>query len=368
MKTADLIPLVLLELNEGDKYGFELTKSIETKSNGKIVIKQPTLYTLLKKLEKSKFISSYWEDSEIGGKRHYYKLTQNGKLQIYTLPSYEDLILHALQNENDEITETPILDSFPSTLPEETILPSNEIFTENGIDNATEIQLNTTNSEILKTDEIVADLNFATNENVMKFSEKLTSNYSAEKPEIKIEPIKTPTIDIKVPMESKDDDIKFVNYVNFKHSKEYKESQSICKKLLLTSIISSAIIILVSLSCLLITQFTGRSALFYVILIIALTISLFHPILVGLNLENLRIKYQNEPYKQNIKMKLCFSILLLATTLITCFIVNLTSGNNSISDIFIWNNFANLYAPLLISSASFINVITNQILMKNHKK
>ena len=57
MKTADLIPFILLELNDCDKYGFELTKNIETKSGGQIVIKQPTLYTLLKKLEKSKFIA-----------------------------------------------------------------------------------------------------------------------------------------------------------------------------------------------------------------------------------------------------------------------------------------------------------------------
>jgi DNA-binding PadR family transcriptional regulator len=32
MKTADLIPFILIELNEKDKYGFELTKSIESKS------------------------------------------------------------------------------------------------------------------------------------------------------------------------------------------------------------------------------------------------------------------------------------------------------------------------------------------------
>ena len=70
MKTVDLIPFILLELNEQDQYGLELTKAIEEKSNGQIVIKQPTLYTILKKLEKSKFISSYWQDSEIGGKRH----------------------------------------------------------------------------------------------------------------------------------------------------------------------------------------------------------------------------------------------------------------------------------------------------------
>ena len=57
MKTAFLIPLILLELNESDKYGIELTKSIETRSEGKIIIKQPTLYTILKKLEKFEKIS-----------------------------------------------------------------------------------------------------------------------------------------------------------------------------------------------------------------------------------------------------------------------------------------------------------------------
>lgn len=108
MKTTDLIPLILLELNDSDKYGFELTKSIESKSQGKIVIKQPTLYTVLKKLEKSKFISSYWEDSDIGGKRHYYKITDNGRLQVSTLPDFSTLINNALadgqENLNDSIS------------------------------------------------------------------------------------------------------------------------------------------------------------------------------------------------------------------------------------------------------------------------
>jgi len=77
MKTTDLIPLILLELKGEDKYGLEITKSIEKRSSSRIKIKQHTLYTILKKLEKSKFITSYWLDSAIGGKRHYYKITQN---------------------------------------------------------------------------------------------------------------------------------------------------------------------------------------------------------------------------------------------------------------------------------------------------
>ena len=92
MKTTDLIPLILYQLVDGDKYGYEIVKQIEDSSAGGIIIKQPTLYSVLKKLEQGKFISSYWQDSEIGGKRHYYKLTDNGKAQLDTYPSFEQLI------------------------------------------------------------------------------------------------------------------------------------------------------------------------------------------------------------------------------------------------------------------------------------
>ncbi len=50
MRTVDLIPFILIELKDGDKYGIELSKNIESKFNGEIEIKQPTLYTVLKKL------------------------------------------------------------------------------------------------------------------------------------------------------------------------------------------------------------------------------------------------------------------------------------------------------------------------------
>ena len=92
MKTTDLIPILLYHLKDGDKYGLELVNACEECSNGVIKIKQPTLYSILKKLEKSHFISSYWKDSEIGGKRHYYKILDNGLAQLDTYPPLEDLI------------------------------------------------------------------------------------------------------------------------------------------------------------------------------------------------------------------------------------------------------------------------------------
>lgn len=74
--------LILLTLKSGDKYGYEIKDGIDNLTNGQVEIKQASLYTSLKKLEQTKLISSYWRDSDIGGKRHYYFLTDAGKEEI----------------------------------------------------------------------------------------------------------------------------------------------------------------------------------------------------------------------------------------------------------------------------------------------
>ena len=72
--------IILKVLFEGDKYGIEICKEVEEKSGGTYELKQPTLYSCLKRLENQGLISSYWTDSDIGGKRHYYKLTEEGRV------------------------------------------------------------------------------------------------------------------------------------------------------------------------------------------------------------------------------------------------------------------------------------------------
>ena len=71
--------IILESLLSGDKYGYEIIKEVEEKSNGKIVLKQPSLYSSLKRFEAKGFITSYWGDSDIGGRRHYYTITEVGK-------------------------------------------------------------------------------------------------------------------------------------------------------------------------------------------------------------------------------------------------------------------------------------------------
>lgn len=72
--------IILKTLFDGEKYGYEICKDIEEKSNGAFILKQPSLYSALKRLETNGLISSRWQDSEIGGKRHYYSLTDEGRL------------------------------------------------------------------------------------------------------------------------------------------------------------------------------------------------------------------------------------------------------------------------------------------------
>lgn len=71
--------IILKTMLDGDKYGLDIIKEVEARSNGTYELKQPTLYSCLKRLENQELISSYWLDSDIGGKRHYYKLTDKGR-------------------------------------------------------------------------------------------------------------------------------------------------------------------------------------------------------------------------------------------------------------------------------------------------
>ena len=75
-------------LADGDKYGAQLLAELQ--KDNEITIKQPTVYATLSRMEKNGLISSYWRDSDIGGKRHYYSLTDFGK---QTLKDAENIIL-----------------------------------------------------------------------------------------------------------------------------------------------------------------------------------------------------------------------------------------------------------------------------------
>lgn len=71
--------LVLSVIAEKDMYGYQIIKEIEEKSEKVFYFKEGTLYPILHSFEKEGYVSSFWNVSEQGRKRKYYKITDKGR-------------------------------------------------------------------------------------------------------------------------------------------------------------------------------------------------------------------------------------------------------------------------------------------------
>lgn len=85
--TADLLrghtdTMILKLLLNSDKYGYEMNKLIIERSNDQYELKEATIYSSLKRLERDGHITSYWGDATKGGRRKYYTITKEGR-QLY---------------------------------------------------------------------------------------------------------------------------------------------------------------------------------------------------------------------------------------------------------------------------------------------
>lgn len=73
--------IILKLLLDGDKYGYEISKRIIELSNNEYELREATMYSSLKRLEKDEHITSYWGDESQGGRRKYYHVTASGHEQ-----------------------------------------------------------------------------------------------------------------------------------------------------------------------------------------------------------------------------------------------------------------------------------------------
>ena len=83
--------LILTIVSTQDSYGYEISQTIKLAAD----IKESTLYPILKKLEKSGFLTTYSQEYQ-GRKRKYYSITSEGKTQMEKLHAewltYKDTI------------------------------------------------------------------------------------------------------------------------------------------------------------------------------------------------------------------------------------------------------------------------------------
>ncbi len=82
--TSDMIygytdGIILRCLIEQDNYGYEINNFILKKSNQRYELKEATLYTTFRRLEKQGYVTSYWGEESAGARRRYYSITPEGR-------------------------------------------------------------------------------------------------------------------------------------------------------------------------------------------------------------------------------------------------------------------------------------------------
>lgn len=82
--------LILNCLQERDFYGLDIITEINKKSNGRINLKKPSVYSNLTRMEKQNYVSSYLRSSDLGPNRKYYSVTEKGREFYQELKNYFD--------------------------------------------------------------------------------------------------------------------------------------------------------------------------------------------------------------------------------------------------------------------------------------
>jgi PadR family transcriptional regulator PadR len=82
--TSDIIrghteTIILSSLIDKDSYGYEINKSIQQQTDNQYELKEATLYSAFRRLEKASLIISYWGNQTTGARRRYYSITPLGK-------------------------------------------------------------------------------------------------------------------------------------------------------------------------------------------------------------------------------------------------------------------------------------------------
>lgn len=74
--------IILRLIREKDRYGYEISKEIASRTSNDFQIKEATLYAVFQRLEKKELIQSYLGNVSYGSKRRYYHITDSGKAYL----------------------------------------------------------------------------------------------------------------------------------------------------------------------------------------------------------------------------------------------------------------------------------------------
>ena len=84
LNAASASPLILAVLQEQPSYGYSIIKQVAELSEGQLEWAEGMLYPVLHRLEKLGQIESFWQASENGRKRKYYRIKEPGMEALQT--------------------------------------------------------------------------------------------------------------------------------------------------------------------------------------------------------------------------------------------------------------------------------------------
>ncbi len=79
---ASAVPLVLSILERGDSYGYEILRQVREVSEGSLEWTEGMLYPVLHRLEAQGWVEAFWGESEVGRKRKYYRIRDEGRREL----------------------------------------------------------------------------------------------------------------------------------------------------------------------------------------------------------------------------------------------------------------------------------------------
>ena len=94
---ASATPLVLSILSERESYGYAIIKRVDELSGGELQWTDGMLYPVLHRLERNGYVQASWGVSETGRRRKYYRLTEEGSVELASQRQQWKLVDSALR-------------------------------------------------------------------------------------------------------------------------------------------------------------------------------------------------------------------------------------------------------------------------------
>ncbi|MEM1249924.1 MAG: helix-turn-helix transcriptional regulator [Acidobacteriota bacterium] len=82
LKRGSMEMLILAVLDGPPRHGYEIGKSLEARSEGRLEFKASTLYSVLYRMEKKRWIKGRWVEKEGERRRCRYSLTSDGREEL----------------------------------------------------------------------------------------------------------------------------------------------------------------------------------------------------------------------------------------------------------------------------------------------